>query len=234
MAERKKKDKLVKDKNIVIGHLTDTEGIISSIHHITSKDKTPRSQIKKIPGRYASDGGPMEYVEEGYMRNKLNSLYPIWSWVPAGQTPVQFLGAEWVIVSGSLVIEDNGVQRTFFSPGSARVQFKRGEAHTADNVIDIDKNVASANSFALKRAINRLTNIADDVYRKQVEIQDLSSEQLQHITDALNELGDEKISRQFLNRIEEGKIDQTNYKDAFDFLNNLIKKKESKKETTNE
>ena len=125
-----------------------------------SRRKTPKAFIKKRP-----DG--FDYVDEAYMRNELTKEYPAWSWSPAGDNPVQFLGAEWVIVTGVLRVNDNGVMREFYSPGSARVQFKRGKPHTAENVVDIDKNLASANTNGFKRAVNRLGYIADDVYRKQ-------------------------------------------------------------------
>jgi len=40
---------------------------------------------------------------------------------------------------------------------------------TPENVVDIDKNAKSADSTALKYAINRLTHIGDDVYGKRIE-----------------------------------------------------------------
>lgn len=96
---------------------------IKSKHKEISEKKTPKTQIKKRP-----DG--LDYLEEGYMRQAgLNENYPIWSWTPT-DNPVQFLGSEWVVVSGVLEVVDEGVPRKFFSPGAARVQFKRGAPHT--------------------------------------------------------------------------------------------------------
>ena len=123
-----------------------------------SNTKTPNAKVKQKAG--------YDYVTEGYLRNQLNKHFPTWSWIPAGDNSVQFLGSEWIIVTGNLVIDDHGVKRTFMSPGSARVMFKSNMPHTAENVIDIDKNIAAANTNAFKRAVNRLCNIADDVYRK--------------------------------------------------------------------
>jgi hypothetical protein len=57
------------------------------------------------------------------------------------------------------------------------VQFKKNQPHTVENVIDIDKNVASANAYGFKRACNRLAHIADDVYRKQVRTDFMTEEQ---------------------------------------------------------
>jgi hypothetical protein len=137
-----------------------------------SNTKTPKQMVKK-------KGDGFDYVEEAYMRAMLDKVYPHWSWLPAPNDAVQFLGSEWVVVSGVLEIteEETGRTRRFFSPGAARVQFKKNQPHTVENVIDIDKNVASANAYGFKRACNRLAHIADDVYRKQVRTDFMTEEQ---------------------------------------------------------
>jgi len=129
-------------------------------------DGAGREIIKKRPDGY-------DYIIEGYMRKKLDQYFPGWSWE---EGTIQFLG-EWIVTSAHLVIIDehllafniNPPVRRFFGTGADRIQFKREMAHTAEYVVDIDKNVATSNSKALKRAINRLTNIGDDVYGKRIE-----------------------------------------------------------------
>lgn len=134
--------------------------------------------------RHRPDG--YDYIIEGYMRKKLDQYFPGWSWEHG---TIQFLG-EWIVTSGHLVIIDEyllafGIRpplRQFFGSGADRIQFKtetkpdgRGGTakvslpHVAENVVDVDKNVATSNTKALKRAINRLTNIGDDVYGKRIE-----------------------------------------------------------------
>jgi len=121
--------------------------------------------------RHRPDG--YDYIIEGYMRKKLDQYFPGWSWEHG---TIQFLG-EWIVTSGHLVIIDEyllafGIrppQRRFFGSGADRIQFKKDTPHTAENVVDVDKNVATSNSKAMKRAINRLTNIGDDVYGKRIE-----------------------------------------------------------------
>ena len=100
-------------------------------------------------------------------------------------------------------IEDNGVVREFFSPGSARVQFKRGKPHTAENVIDIDKKLASANTNAFKRAVNRLGNIADDVYRKQDLT--LSDEDIKTIEGKMEGLADD-VKDKIMDMVDNGEV----------------------------
>lgn len=193
-----------------------------------SEIPTPPSQIKKKP-----DG--KDYVEEAWMRHMLNKHFPSWSWVHAGDNPVQFLGGEWVHVSGTLIITDNGVQRHFFSPGAARVQFGKNKPHTPENVINIDYNVASANANAFKRAVNRLINIADDVYRKQ--ILDLDEEDMARLREFFDELISQnpkekdalgKIETNVFTKVKAGSINITNLDVVYTELKNTYKYKESK------
>tara|TARA_R110002020_G_scaffold457092_5_gene673886 strand:- start:333 stop:983 length:651 start_codon:yes stop_codon:yes gene_type:complete len=182
---------------------------IKNDHKEISQEQTPKHFIKKRP-----DG--FDYVEEGYMRSRLNKRYPIWSW-EAVDSGIEMIGAEWAIVTAELVVVDNGVPRKFFSPGAARIQFKRGATHTPENVIDIDKNLASANSNAFKRACNRLGNICDDVYRKQIEDISLSVDQIQSIESLIKNM-DKDYQENVRSAIENGDLNTTNLNSAMDRL----------------
>ena len=125
------------------------------------------------------------YVNESYMRNRLDHHFPGWSWEMAA--PVQFLGGEWVVVQGHLVIPvpelvDMGIippVRRFYGLAAKRVAYrtevdqatkrKVSLPHTTENIIDMGNDVRAANSIALKHAINRLCRIADDIYGKRIE-----------------------------------------------------------------
>ena len=204
------KDKIVKVDDI--HDLDIVEKKIKSVHAETSSVKTPSWAVKRRP-----DG--FDYVEEAYMRTKLNEIYPIWSWEAVG-SGVQFIGAEWAVVTAELVVVDNGVPRKFFSPGAARIQFKKGSTHTPDNVVDIDKNLASANTNAFKRACNRLGNIADDVYRKHVEDLTLTPEQIEEVEEMIKDL-DVKYKESVRLAIEDGILNSKNLDNAI----NKIKEK---------
>lgn len=185
-----------------------------------SDSTTPNKYVKQRP-----DG--MDYVEEGYMRTQLDKLYPIWSWLPAGNKPVDFLGSEWVITMGTLVIEEpTGHVRQFFSPGASRIQFKRNQPHVPENVIDIDKNVATANTNGFKRAANRLCRIADDVYRKQ-DI-DLSDAELNELR-ALMELNgfEQKVIDEWSVKIKRGVITRINIDEFKQWITENKKEKEN-------
>lgn len=209
-----KKNELVKVSDEMI-----EESLVKK-HKDISQRTTPKAYIKTRP-----DG--FDYVDEAYMRNELTKEYPAWSWSPAGDNPVQFLGAEWVIVTGVLRVNDNGVMREFYSPGSARVQFKRGKPHTAENVVDIDKNLASANTNGFKRAVNRLGNIADDVYRKQdLTLSDTDIEELEKKMAGLSEEWKDKIMQSILN----GEVIKPDLKKVIKRIDQLINEEQEKKD----
>lgn len=195
-----------------------------------SNTKTPKQMIKK-------KGDGFDYVEEGYMRAMLDKVYPDWSWLPTPNDSVQFLGSEWVVVSGVLEIteEESGRKRRFFSPGAARVQFKKNQPHTVENVIDIDKNVASANSMGFKRACNRLAHIADDVYRKQVRTDFITEEQEKAYDDLLKTAKDVgmKMTRLAQWRNAKETIYQSNYVDAFNSFYEEVNHLEKETKKTN-
>jgi len=209
-----KNNKIVKVNKSTVG-----QSLIKK-HKDISQRTTPKAYVKTRP-----DG--FDYVEEAYMRNELTKEYPGWSWSPAGDNPVQFLGAEWVIVTGVLRLEDNGIMREFFSPGSARVQFKRGKPHTAEHVIDIDKNLASANTNGFKRAINRLGNIADDVYRKQdLTLSDIDIEKLEKKMEGLSDEWKDKIMQSVL----DGEVIKPDLEKVLNRIDQLIKEEQEKKD----
>jgi hypothetical protein len=137
-------------------------------------DGSGRRIVEKRP-----DG--MDYIIETYMRKKLGEYFPGWSLEMAA--PLHFLGSEWVVAEVSLCIIDEyllafGITppvRRFFGVDSVRIQFKKGMPHTPDNIIDVGDNCKQAVSAAFKYAINRLTNIGDDVYGKRIDLEGAGS-----------------------------------------------------------
>ena len=139
-----------------------------------SQRKTPRrSRDGQLIIKRRDDG--YNYIIEAWMRGALDNYFPGWSWEMA--SPVQLMGVEVVIISGHLIIPEPNLLylgiyppiRKFYSVGANRIQFKSGKSHTAENLVDFDKSVAGANGNALKRGINRICRIGDDVYHKLLE-----------------------------------------------------------------
>lgn len=202
---------------VQISKLKGVEQDIRTKRSDISYEDTPKSQVKKRP-----DG--MDYVEEGYMRNQLNRHYPIWSWE---LDEVQFLGGEWVWCRGHLSIVEEGITRKFGSVGATRVQFRKGSDHVPANIVDIDKNVASANTDAFKRAVNRLCNVCDDVYRKQI-LEPLSENDKDRLASALDE-ADDKLRRAVNVKIDRGEIHSHNIDDWITLITDKIKKDKENK-----
>ena len=138
-----------------------------------SKEKTP--QVDGTGKKIIDKKGNYDYIIAAYMVECLDRHFPGWSWEIAA--PLQFLGAEWVVAEGTLTIIDEhllafGISppyRKFYGCNAARITYPTGQQHLVGNIIDVGNNVKAANTEAMKVAINRLTHIGDDVYRKRIE-----------------------------------------------------------------
>lgn len=159
----------------------------SDYYQSISNEPTPQIDgngkkiVKQRPDGY-------DYIEESHIRNMLDKHFPGWSWEMAA--PLHFLGAEWVVAQGHLVIIDehllaynvNPPIRKFFGVDSVRIQYRTQLSdpknskspkipmpHEPQNIVDIGDNCKQAVTAALKYAANRLCRIGDDVYGKRTE-----------------------------------------------------------------
>ncbi len=145
------------------------------------KEKTPRydGTGKEIVKQKGTTG--YDYIEETYIRDRLDKHFPGWSWEIAA--PLHFLGAEWVVAQGHLIVIDESLLafniippvRKFYGVDSVRIQYAKGMPHTQENIIDVGDNCKQAVTSALKYAANRLTRIGDDVYGKRLEMEGAGS-----------------------------------------------------------
>ena len=167
------------DKVVVIngdGSLIETEDILQSKHNNVSSISTPQAFVK--------DKGGFDYVDEAYMRHQLNTHYPIWKWEII---KYEFIGDQAISLHGRLTIVDHGVERHFDSVAAHRI------ASNQKGYVDIGNDLKAANSDCFKVAVNRLCNIADDVYRKQIPDLELSLDQISNITDLSQEVGNYEV-----------------------------------------
>ena len=165
----------MKDKMVTIngdGSLIETEDILQSKHNNISSITTPKAFVK--------DKGGFDYVDEAYMRHQLNTHYPIWKWEVI---KYEFVGDKAIIVHGRLTIVDHGVERYFDSVAAHRI------ASNQKGYVDIGNDLKAANSDCFKVAVNRLCNIADDVYRKQIPDLELDPAQTEHIEELSKDVG---------------------------------------------
>ena len=191
--------------------------MITEKHKKVSNIKTPKPFIKKKMG--------MEYVEYSYMREIADKEYPGWSWTII---KTESLGSESYVVQGRLKWYDEGIWREGDVPAGHRLQKQRG----TDTFVDIGNDIKAANTDAIKKAFNMYLNIADDVYRNQVDDLELSDLQKSDILVVASEINEDKMN-QILELIKDQAINTANYKSSFaklerevDSINRLKKEEE--------
>jgi hypothetical protein len=171
------------------------DDVLIQKHQKVSETPTPSDVVKSKNG--------FDYVDEGYMRWRLNKHYPIWSWEVV---KYETLGDKAIVVHGRLKIVDEGVPRSFDAVAAHRIAVAR----SGSGYVDLGNDLKAANSDAFKVAVNRLCNVADDVYRKQYIDKTLDEGQYNSVMNAIAEL-DKKEADQVYTALQSGKINQDNY-----------------------
>jgi len=180
-------------------------------HQYVSEMRTPTDQIKSRSG--------FDYVDEGYMRWCLNKHYPVWSWEII---KYETLGDKAIVVHGRLRIMDEGVPRSFDSVAAHRIAVSR----SGSGYVDLGNDLKAANSDAFKVAVNRLCNVADDVYRKQYIDKSLTESQMDKLFNLISQMETEDAKKVEM-AMAAGKINMDNY-------DKVIAKLKVSKENTNE
>ena len=183
---------------------------ITNKHKKVSRLKTPKPFIKKKMG--------LDYVEFSYMRDVADKEFPGWSWTIE---KTEVLGSEAYVVQGRLTWYDEGLWRKADMVAAHRIQKKRG----TNEFVDIGNDVKAANTDCIKKAFNMYLNIADDVYRNQVEDISLTDEQANDILVVAGDISEERIE-QIHDLIKEQAINTANY-------NSSLLKLEREKEKLN-
>jgi hypothetical protein len=208
-------DIVLKDNNI--DWLKEFEEAIKAKRKRVSSRKTPPRFIKKKVG--------YDYVEKSKMKQALDEEYPIWSWLPAGTTPIIQI-ANWLIVCGQLEIVDNGAKRTFFSPGAAQIQIKQGgDYQNWRDILSVSNTVKSANIDGFKKAIAELTGLFSDVYKSAPDelIDDEQKTKLLAMIEKANKINQQYSLENISNKF--GKPDDmtvADYKKIMDILTRVI------------
>ena len=189
------------DKSVVIADkemLAATDIIREAItlkHKKVSDMSTPKPFVKKKMG--------MDYVEFSYMREIADKEYPGWSWTIE---KTENLGSEAYVVQGRLKWYDEGIWRTGDMVAAHRIQKKRG----TNEFVDIGNDIKASNTDCIKKAFNFYLNIADDVYRNQVDDIELSDDQKNEILILAGEISEDKLSK-IHDLIKDQSINTANY-----------------------
>ena len=193
---------------------------ITEKHKKVSRIKTPKPFIKKKMG--------LDYVEFSYMRDVADKEFPGWSWTIE---KTEVLGSEAFVVQGRLSWYDEGIWRKADMVAAHRIQKKRG----TNEFVDIGNDVKASNTDCIKKAFNMYLNIADDVYRNQVEDLELSDEQKNEILILAGDVSEERME-QVHDLIKEQAVNTANFNSSMRKLDReLVIKigKETEKENAN-
>ena len=185
---------------------------ITEKHKKVSGMATPKPFVKKKMG--------MDYVEYSYMREIADKEYPGWSWTIQ---KTEVLGSEAFVVQGRLKWYDEGIWREADMVAAHRIQKKRG----TNEFVDIGNDVKASNTDCIKKAFNMYLNIADDVYRNQVDDMELSDEQKNDILLVASEINQERMS-QIHELIKDQTIHTANYKASYAKLKREVKDENTK------
>ena len=176
-------------------------------HQWVSEQPTPQDVVKSKNG--------FDYVDEGYMRWRLNQHYPIWSWEVV---KYETLGDKAIVVHGRLKVVDEGVPRSFDAVAAHRI----AQARSGSGYVDLGNDLKAANSDAFKVAVNRLCNVADDVYRKQYVDKSLNKEQSDYLYLCMSQM-DTGEAKKVEAALVSGKINKDNYDKVIDKLKKGVK-----------
>jgi hypothetical protein len=193
---------------------------ITEKHKKVSRIKTPKPFIKKKMG--------LDYVEFSYMRDVADKEFPGWSWTIE---KTEVLGSEAFVVQGRLSWYDEGIWRKADMVAAHRIQKKRG----TNEFVDIGNDVKASNTDCIKKAFNMYLNIADDVYRNQVEDLELSDEQKNEILVLAGDVSEERME-QVHDLIKDQAVNTANFNSSMRKLDReLVIKigKETEKENEN-
>ena len=179
---------------------------ITDKHKSVSNIATPKPFVKKKMG--------MEYVEYSYMREVADKDFPGWSWIIV---KTENLGSEAYVIHGRLKWYDEGIWREGDMTAAHRIQKKRG----TNEFVDIGNDIKAANTDCIKKAFNFYLNIADDVYRNQIEDMELSDDQKNDILILAADVSEERVS-QIHDLIKEQAINTANYNASFSKLEREI------------
>ena len=169
---------------------------ITKKHKSVSNLSTPKPFVKKKMG--------LDYVEYSYMREVADKEYPGWGWTII---KTETLGSAAYVVHGRLKWYDEGIWREGDMTAAHRIQKKRG----TDEFVDIGNDIKSANTDCIKKAFNFYLNIADDVYRNQVEDMTLSDDQINTLIESAAKVSKDRLS-EVTELINDQTIHRANYK----------------------
>ena len=178
---------------------------ITRKHKKVSFINTPKPYIKQKQG--------MDYVEYSYMREVADKEWPGWSWEIVN---TEMHGSAAYVVHGRLKWYDEGIWREADMVAAHRIQKKKG----SDEFVDVGNDLKAANTDTIKKAFNMYMNIADDVYRNQIDEYELETSQIQQLLDLAGNVN-EDTQTIIAEKIDTREINSYNYEQSLDKLKEM-------------
>ena len=197
--------------------VTNAQEILKGVteqHTKVSQIETPKAYVYKKQG--------FDYVKLEYMRAIADKNFPGWSWTIIN---TEVLGSEAYVVHGRLKWFDGGIWREGDMVAAHRIQKKRG----TNEFVDIGNDVKASNTDCIKKALQMYLNIADDVYRNQVEDLTLTDEQKHDMLVIADEISETKFN-QIHELIKDQAINTANYNSSKLKLEKELEKHNEKSE----
>ena len=142
------------------------------------------------------------------MKAMAEEEYTPWNWEIIGE---EMLGTEAYKVHGRLTYTDAlGAVRIGDMVAAHRIQKKRG----TNEFVDIGNDVKAANTDCMKKAFNMYLNIADDVYRNQIEDLELSESEKNDILEIAAKCSAGRLA-EITKLINNGTLHTENYKSSY-------------------
>jgi len=113
---------------------------------------------------------------------------------------------------------DNGIWREGDCVAAHRIQKKRG----SNESVDVGNDLKAANTDTIKKAFNMFMNIADDIYRNQIDEYELESSQIQQLLDLAGNIDDD-TQTVIADKIDTRSINKYNFEQSIDKLKEMKK-----------
>lgn len=203
-----------RSRKVMTGELT--SDMIRTVHEGISSHKTTPLYVKRLMD--------FDYVDEGYMRQVLNSHFPRWNWEIIAYQLIDNGSSKHldsILVHGRLYIYyEDGTERFFDALAGANIKYLRDKVtkEPTEVYVDLGNDMKTANTEAFKLAVNRLCNVSDDVYRKSV----LTDEQCTELETLLAQL-DGGTANGIKKAVQSHEVNVHNYDESMDKINKLIK-----------
>ena len=133
--------------------------------------KTPRAFIKQRKGR---GGGQFDYVEIGYVIDKLNRIFGPLGWDSESELVPELSTELFVTVKATLTIKDHKgsfIKKQAF--GGVDRKFFKNKPHIPANYVDIADDAKSAEADAMKKAASKFGVAFDVFYPDVIRIKEL-------------------------------------------------------------